>query len=56
MNPKLNRIRFDEAAEDLKIEYAVNGRRSSDELERRIRLHLLPHFEGRRLVAIQPPT
>ena len=52
VNPKLNRIRFDEAAEDLKIEYAVNGRRSSDELERRIRLHLLPHFEGRRLVAI----
>ena len=43
VNPELNRIRFDEAAEDLKIEYAVNGRRSSDEL---------PHFEGRRLVAI----
>jgi excisionase family DNA binding protein len=26
INPKLNRIRFDEAAEDLKTEYAVNGR------------------------------
>src|SRR5215217_5477367 len=24
VNPKLNRIRFDEAAEDLKTEYAVN--------------------------------
>jgi hypothetical protein len=36
VNPKLNRIRFDEAAEDLKTEYAVNGRRSADELERRI--------------------
>src|SRR5690606_24995239 len=52
VNPKLNRIRFDEAADDLKTEYAVNGRRSADELERRIRLHLLPHFGGRRLSAI----
>jgi integrase len=52
VNPKLNRIRFDEAAEDLKTEYAVNGRRSADELERRIRLHLLPYFGGRRLAAI----
>ena len=52
VNPKLNRIRFDEAAEDLKVEYAVNGRRSSDELERRIRLHLLPYFGGRRLSSI----
>jgi hypothetical protein len=30
----------------------VNGRRSADELERRIRLHLLPYFGGRRLAAI----
>src|SRR5262245_1829370 len=52
VNPKLNRIRFDEAAEDLKTEYAVNGRRSADELERRIRLHLLPYFSGRRLAMI----
>jgi len=52
VNPKLNRIRFDEAAEDLKTEYAVNGRRSADELERRIRLHLLPYFGGRRLAMI----
>ena len=52
VNPKLNRIRFDEAAEDLKIEYAVNGRRSADELERRIRLHLVPCFGGRRLSSI----
>ena len=52
MNPKLNRIRFDEAAQDLKTEYAVNARRSTDELERRLRLHLLPYFEGRRLATI----
>ena len=52
VNPKLNRIRFDEAAEDLKTEYAVNGRRSADELERRIRLlRRTPagdHHNGRR--------
>jgi excisionase family DNA binding protein len=52
VNPKLNRIRVDEAAEDLKTEYAVNGRRSADELERRVRLHLLPYFGGRRLASI----
>jgi hypothetical protein len=52
VNPKLNRIRFDEAADDLETEYAVNRRRSAEELERRIRLHLLPFFGGRRLAAI----
>ena len=55
VNPKLNRIRFDEAADDLETEYAVNGRRSADELERRIRLHLTPHFGGRRLATITTP-
>ena len=48
VNPKLNRIRFDEAAKDLKTEYAVNGRRSA----LTIRLHLTPHFRGRRLATI----
>ncbi len=38
VDPKLNRIRFEEAAEDLKTAYAVNGRRAADEFERRIRL------------------
>jgi hypothetical protein len=52
VNPKLNRIRFDEAADDLQTEYAVNGRRSADELERQIRRHLLPSFGGRRLASI----
>jgi integrase len=56
VDPKLNRIRFEEAAEDLKTEYAVNGRRSADELERRIRLHLMPHFGGRRLATISTPV
>src|SRR5918993_1788786 len=55
VNPKLNRICFDEAADDLKTDYAVNGRRSADELERRIRPHLLPHFGGRRPSALTTP-
>jgi hypothetical protein len=46
----LNRIRFDEAADDLTIKCAVNG--SADELERRVRLHLLAYFGGRRLSSI----
>ena len=45
------RVTFNSDAR-VKTEYAVNGRRSADELERRIRLHLLPHFGGRRLAAI----
>jgi hypothetical protein len=52
VDPQLNRIRFDEAADDLETEYAVNRRRSADELERRIRLHLLLFFGGRRLASI----
>jgi hypothetical protein len=34
VNPKLNRIRHDQAADDLKTEYAVNGRRRSPDDER----------------------
>ena len=56
VNPKLNRIRFEEAAEDLKTEYAVNGRRSADELERRIRLHLRPTSEAGGWRPSQPLT
>src|SRR5215204_4072125 len=52
VNPKLNRIRFDEAADDLKTEYAVNGRRSADELERRLRRQTarIDHHRGRKCV------
>jgi integrase len=52
VSAKINRLRFDEAAKDLVTEYRVNGRRSLDELERRIRLHLTPFFGGRRMASI----
>jgi integrase len=49
---KIGRFRFDEAAADLITEYKVNGRRSLDELERRIEKHLTPFFSGRRMASI----
>jgi hypothetical protein len=49
---KISRFRFNEAAADLTTEYRVNGRRSLDEVERRLRLHLMPFFGGRRMAAI----
>src|SRR5688572_29833261 len=49
---KINRFRFEDAASDLITEYKVNGRRSRDELERRIEKHLTPFFGGRRMASI----
>ncbi len=51
---KITRLRFDQAAADLITEYRINRRRSVDELERRIRLHLTPYFGGRRMASITP--
>ena len=46
MNPKLNAIASMRPPKNVKTKYAVNGRRDQrSELERRIRLHLLPHFQ-----------
>lgn len=52
VSAKLNRFRFDDAAKDVILEYRTNGRRSVDELERRIAKHLRPFFGGRRMAAI----
>jgi integrase len=49
---KIGKLRFEDAADDLRIEYRVNRRRSIDELERRIDLHLMPFFQGRRMATI----
>ena len=49
---KLGRLRFEEAARDVINDYRTNGKRSIDEVERRIRLHLEPWFGGRRMAAI----
>jgi len=49
---KIARLRFDEAADDVVNDYRTNGKRSLDDVERRIRLHLTPSFGGRRLASI----
>jgi integrase len=49
---KAGRYRFEDAAKAIEAEYAVNQRKSSDNLERRIRLHLSPAFGGRRMSEI----
>jgi integrase len=52
IEPRRERVRFDDAARDLITDYTINGRRSRDELERRITKHLSPFFGGMRLSAI----
>jgi hypothetical protein len=52
VTPKMERLRFDEAAADLLNDYRANDRRSLDEVARRIALHLEPYFGGWRLAQI----
>src|SRR5207249_6461931 len=46
------KLRFDEAAQDVLNDYIANQRRSLDDVERRIDLHLTPFFCGRRMATI----
>jgi integrase len=52
VTPKVTQLRFSEAAQDVVNDHRVNGKRSTDEVERRIRLHLTPWFGGRRMSQI----
>lgn len=52
VSSRIARLRFDEAADDLKAEYRVNNRRTLQDLEIRITLHLQPFFGGRRMSTI----
>lgn len=52
VSPKIGRLRFEEAAQDLINEYKTNSRKSLADLETRITLHLAPYFGGRRMSAI----
>lgn len=49
--PRMERIRFENLAEDYLNDYRVNGKRSLDQAERNVR-HLAEFFAGRRVVAI----
>jgi len=55
VTPKIGRLRFDEAADDVLNDYRVNGKRSLDDVQRRFTLHLTPFFGGRRLSTVTTP-
>jgi integrase len=46
------KLRFDEAVQDVLNDYAANQRKSFEDVERRIDLHLTPFFGGRRMATI----
>ena len=52
ITPKVGRIRFGEAAKDVLNDYRTNRKRSLDDVERRIELHLAPFFGDRRMASI----
>jgi integrase len=49
VSPRLGRVTFQDGATDVVNDYKVNGKRSLDDLQRRIDLHLTPFFGNRRL-------
>lgn len=52
VTPKIGRLRFDEAAQDVINDYTTNAKRSVKALKIRINSHLLPYFSGRRMASI----
>lgn len=52
LTPKVGRIRFDEGAKDVINDYRTNRKRSLDDVERRIELHLKPFFGNRKMASI----
>ena len=55
IDPRIGRLTFEQAAQNLLHEYEANGRKTRSELQGRIRQHLGPVFWGRRMVAITTP-
>ncbi len=52
IDPRVDRLKFDDAAHDLITDYTIHGRKSLDEAQRRIDKHLTPFFGGLRLAGI----
>lgn len=50
--PRAEALTFDAAAKDLISDFSTNKKRSLDDVQRRIDLHLTPFFGGRRLIGI----
>ena len=55
VTPRLERLTFAEAAQDVLRDYRTNGKRSVGDVERHLKLHLLPFFGRVRLSAISTP-
>ena len=52
VDPDAGRITFEEAVVDLLNDYSMNGKKTLDDVRRRIRKHLAPYFGNRRMVVI----
>ena len=52
IDPKRDKVTFDEGAEDLLNDYKINEKRSLAVCQRRVKKHLVPYFGGRRLARI----
>ena len=53
VTPKVGRMRFEKAAEDILNDYRVNGKKSFKDVECRIRRHLEPFFGSRRMANVR---
>jgi integrase len=52
VGPRVGRLTFEQAMDDVRNDYRAHKRRSFADMDRRIRLHLAPFFQGKRMVAI----
>jgi integrase len=49
---QIGKLLFDDAVKDVVADYKANGKKSTDDVERRNKLHLEPYFGGRRIATI----
>ena len=52
VSSQIGRLRFEQAADAIEVDYIANRRRSLGKVKQRIRLHLTPFFGGRRMANI----
>ena len=52
MAVRFGRVEIKELLDDLEAEYKTNARKSLNDLKRRLKLHVRPHFAGRRAASI----
>ena len=55
ITPQIGRLTFDDAAADLLNDCTTNGKRSHGVVKRRVKKHLAPYFNGRRMANITTP-